>query len=240
MSADLRPVVLCIGGLDPAGEAGILADVRTIQLLGGRPLAVVTAHTFQTSRRAEGFVPVDSDVVVRQVRMLLEDEPVRAIKLGQLPSGALAEALAPLMDRPLVVDTPLATSSGSALIHASLICDAYAPLLAKATLVTPNREEVFALAGQAGGDAEAAARLLGIDVLLKGGHAEGPEAIDMLIRRDGSRDMFPAPRLPGRFRGTGCRLASAIAYHLAAGSSVTDAVACGKRWLHAQLAGSSR
>jgi len=235
----MRPVVLCIGGLDPSGCAGLLADVRAVELLGGRPLGVVTAHTFQTSRRAEGFEPVPVDVVMRQVRLLLDDEPVGAVKVGQLPDAALAAALAAELEKrpalPVVLDTPLATSSGSPLMRADSVRAAYAPLLQRAAVVTPNREEVRVLIDRSTDDAVATVRSLGASVLLKGGHAEGEEAEDLLILSSGPAQAFATPRLPGHFRGTGCRLASAIAFHLAAGFELAESVALAKHWLHEEL-----
>ncbi len=228
--------VLCIGGLDPSGRAGLMADARAVTAMGCRPLLVPTAMTFQSSSRAVGFEPVPPHIVLKQVSMLLEDEPVGAIKLGQLASVAVAKLVASLVRGPLVVDTPLATSSGVALFPLSSAASSYAPLLARATVVTPNAEEVLQLIEGASEPVEAARLLRAPAVLLKGGHRQ-PEAeqiTDLLVAGHRERS-FLSPRLTGTFRGTGCRLAAAIAARLAQGDELEPAIEAARAWLHSEL-----
>ncbi|MFM2153373.1 MAG: hypothetical protein RL199_1808 [Pseudomonadota bacterium] len=238
----MKPVVLCIGGLDPAGRAGLLADVRAVEAMGGRALAVATALTHQTSSRAAGFAPVSPQVVARQVSMLLEDEPVGTVKVGQLASRATARAIAPLLSGVAVVlDTPFATSSGIELIPSCERAEAYGLLLPIATLVTPNLPEWSLLKTPGERDAEAMRRLGLRQLLLKGGHRPVTEAAaDVLLvtRADGVLDerTYTAPRVPGRFRGTGCGLASAIATGLARGEEIGGAIEAAKQWLTSSLA----
>lgn len=227
--------VLCIGGLDPAGRAGILADARAVTAMGARPLCVATALTLQTSKRAAGYEPVAAGLVERQVEMLLADEDVGAIKLGQLATPEIAAVLSRIMRAPLVVDTPLATSSGVPLFESSNVREAYTPLWSQATLVTPNREEVFVLAGGGCTDALEAARSLAVPVLLKGGHASGSTVEDLLLRPGAEAISFRSDRLAGHFRGTGCRLASAIAARLALGDALEPAIETARSWLVAEL-----
>jgi hydroxymethylpyrimidine/phosphomethylpyrimidine kinase len=241
----MRPVVLCVGGLDPAGRAGLLADVRAVEAMGGRALAVATALTHQTSSRAAGFVPVAAEVVARQVSMLLEDEPVGAVKVGQLASLSTARVLAPLLrGATVVLDTPFATSSGVDLIPASDREEAYGLLFPLAALVTPNLPEWSRLRRPDEADREAMRRLGVRQLLLKGGHADANRAEDLWLGTTTGGDTvertFSAPRLPGRFRGTGCALASAIAAELARGAAMEAAIEGAKGWLTSMLAASNR
>jgi len=73
-------------------------------------------------------------------------------------------------------------------------------------------------------------------VLLKGGHAAGAEAVDLLLTADDAPQWFSSPRLDAACRGTGCALASAIAAGLAGGSSVEDACRNGKQYVLSMLA----
>lgn len=238
--------VLCIGGLDPAGRAGLLADARAVEAQGVRAICVASALTFQSSRRVDGFVPVDPDVLARQLATVLRDEPVRAVKIGQLGApenvAVVLEALQLLSANPpaLVVDTPLISSSGAALFPLENARADYAPLFAAATLVTPNAPEAALLSGADGiagrRELEAAALSLGAPaVLLKGGHVDGPVVTDVLLLADGARQSWSSNRLPGSFRGTGCRLASAIAGRLASGETLEAAVGEGRAWLQGWL-----
>lgn len=224
-------VVLCIGGLDPAGRAGLLADARAVEAMGARAVCVASALTFQSSKSARGYVAVEADVLRRQLEPLLADEPIGAVKLGQLASLDNARVIARwLPPRPLVVDTPLVTSSGVELLPARQVSEAYAPLLARATLVTPNAVEILSLVG---GDEpqEAARRLETAAVLLKGGHLPGDQVADRLYERGDLSRTWASARVPGVFRGTGCRLASAVAARLAVGDGLQSAIDAARGWL---------
>ncbi len=227
-----RPVVLAIGGLDPSGGAGLLADAEAITAAAGRALIVATALTFQSTTRALGFAAVPIEQLRRQLEPLLQDEPVAAVKLGMLATAQHARLLAELHDGPLgrvpwVIDPVLAASAGLPLIDD---LRAYDDLLRCATLLTPNAPEAARLAGltEAGTPESslAAGRALrsrgARAVLLKGGHLDGAPT-DRLLDGDGLRD-FPGTRLPGTRRGTGCRLAAAIATGLARGLALPIAI----------------
>lgn len=232
-------VVLCIGGLDPAGRAGLLADARAVEALGARAICVATALTHQSSIRVEGLTPVPPEVLAAQLAPLLRDEPIRAIKVGMLGTPANAAIIAALLPGlPMVLDTPLVSSSGAWLLESDDVPGTYAPLLARATLVTPNAPEALLLAGLPPGDergvVEEAARRLGRAVLLKGGHLPGARVIDVLLAAEERRE-FSAPRIEGRFRGTGCRLASAIAARLAEGDPLEAAIEAARHWLLSRI-----
>lgn len=229
-------VVLCIGGLDPAGRAGILADAKAVEAQSARAVCVATALTFQSSKKASGYVPVDAEVLRRQISLLVDDEPIAAVKLGQLASLETARLLASILPPvPLVVDTPLVTSSGVALFPEANVLEGYLPLLERATLVTPNAVEVFALS-EAGENARAAAASVPTNaLLLKGGHLEEDAVVDRLYRGGQLVASWQSPRVAGRFRGTGCRLASAIAAGLALGHELEPAVARARDWLVGRL-----
>lgn len=228
--------VLCIGGLDPSGRAGLLADARAVEGVGGRALCVATALTFQSSTHARGFVAVEPDVLRRQLDVLLEDEPINAIKLGQLASlenaRVLAERLPPC---PLVVDTPLVTSSGVLLLPQSDVFEAYEPLFRRATLVTPNAVEALALSRNLSDPIEAVRSIPTTAVLLKGGHLGGEKVVDRLFVERTEVASWESERLPGRYRGTGCRLASAIAAELGKGEGLRTAISSARTWLVERL-----
>ena len=233
--------VLVAAGLDPSGGAGLAADIEALLAVGARALPVATALTVQGPAGALGYEPVRSSYVVAQVEGLLGGRGARpaAVKTGMLGSGANAAALADVLSRgplarlPLVVDPVLASSSGLSLLRTGRRPPgaALAPLLARATVVTPNWPELVVLAGAAltsDEDAIEAARMLPCRaVLVKGGHRTGTP-VDLLVSR-GEVLRFPGRRRPGTARGTGCRLASALAGLLAQGASLPDAIRGAKR-----------
>jgi hydroxymethylpyrimidine/phosphomethylpyrimidine kinase len=234
------PRVLVVAGLDPTGGAGLVADLEALRATGARGWAVATALTAQGPAGVRGFEPVSEAMLLAQIEALLEGrERPRAVKTGMLGTPALARTLAaalsepPLRRAPLVVDPVLLASSGAALLALSGKADAAAlfPLLACARLVTPNLPELGALAGEDvstdEGAIRAARRLPARAVLAKGGHRAGAP-VDLLVEgRHVTR--FPGRRRAGTARGTGCRLASAIAGLLARGEPLEGAIRGAKR-----------
>jgi hydroxymethylpyrimidine/phosphomethylpyrimidine kinase len=179
-------------------------------------------------------------MVLAQLDALLAGrERPRALKTGMLGAAGIVRALAgrfsarDLARAPLVLDPVLTASSGAPLFDGEgrPPGEALAPLLSRARLVTPNLPELAALTGLdvATDDAAiAAARTLQCRaVLVKGGHRSGAP-VDLLV--EGSRvTSFTGRRRAGTARGTGCRLASAIAGLLARGATLEEAVRGAKR-----------
>jgi hydroxymethylpyrimidine/phosphomethylpyrimidine kinase len=240
--------VLVAAGLDPSGGAGLLADLEALRAAGAGGWAVATALTAQGRGGARAMEPVRSGLVLRQIDALLDGgrERPRALKTGMLGSPENAVALAarfraaPLASIPLVVDPVLRSSSGLALLRDPRRRSPAAvlePLLERAALATPNWPELEALAGRpldSEEEAVAAARALPARaVLVKGGHREG-EAVDVLVRAR-SVVRFRGRRRRGTARGTGCRLASAIAGLLAQGADLEDAIRWAKRYVERYL-----
>jgi hydroxymethylpyrimidine/phosphomethylpyrimidine kinase len=230
-----RPRVLVVAGLDPSGGAGLVADLEALAAAGARGWAVAAALTAQGPRGARGFEPVSEAMLLAQLEALLDGpERPRAVKTGMIGSGALARALAnrlaapPLRRIPLVVDPVLAASSGASLFDEGGVSpgEALLPLLVRARLATPNLPELALLTGDDVSTDEAAVRaarrLPSRAVLVKGGHREGAP-VDLLV--EGRRvTRLAGRRRLGSARGTGCRLASAIAAGLAAGAPLEAAV----------------
>jgi hydroxymethylpyrimidine/phosphomethylpyrimidine kinase len=228
------PRVLVVAGLDPSGGAGLVADLEALAAAGARGWAVAAALTAQGRRGARRFEPVAVPMLLAQIDALVDGDRPQAVKTGMLGSAAVVRALAerlaaaPLGRVPLVVDPVLAASSGASLLDTGGASpgDAYAPLLARARLVTPNLPELALLTGDdvSTDDAavRAARRLPARAVLVKGGHREGAP-LDLLVER-GRVTRFAGRRRTGTARGTGCRLASAVAAGLAAGAPLEDAV----------------
>ncbi len=234
------PRVLVVAGLDPSGGAGLLADVEALAAVGARGWAVATALTAQGQGGALGYEPASAAILRAQLDALLDGpERPRAVKAGMLATAALVRELAsrmgskPLGRVPLVLDPVLFASSGAPLFdpEGARQGEALLPLLARARLATPNLPELALLTGEdvsTDGAAARAARLLPARaVLVKGGHREGAP-VDLLI--EGARvTRFAGRRRHGAARGTGCRLASAIAGLLARGEGLEDAVRGAKR-----------
>ena len=218
------PRVLIIAGSDSGGGAGIQADIKTVTMLGGHAMTAITAITAQNTLGVQAVHAVPADMVVAQMKSVIDDLGIDAVKIGMIGSADIVHAVADVLetlDVPIVFDPVMIATSGSVLADANTIA-AFARLMACATVVTPNLPELAALGGL---DAVRASRAA---VLAKGGHADGASVTDRLILADGTEQSWSAPRIDTRHsHGTGCTLASAIATGLAAGLPLAAAVARG-------------
>jgi hydroxymethylpyrimidine/phosphomethylpyrimidine kinase len=232
---------LTVAGSDSGGGAGIQADLKTFEAHGVYGASVVTALTAQNTVGVWATMPVSPDFVRMQLRAVLEDFDFGAAKTGMLADagivGAVAEELAQARI-PLVVDPVMISTSGHALLAPSAVDVLRERLLPLAAVVTPNLPELFALAGMddpvVAGE-RLSRRYPGVYFLVKGGHADGDRAEDVLWR-DGRARTFSGPRVQTTHdHGTGCTLSAAIAARLASGEEVVAAVEKAKRFVYAAL-----
>ena len=242
-----RGAVLVIAGSDSSGGAGIVRDLRVLADLGAQALCAVTAVTAQTHAEVVGVHHVPPDIVRAQIRAALDTTSLGAIKIGMLGTAATVRAVADALPRngsiPIVLDPVLLSSSGGVLLDEAGRAEMLARLLPLAAVLTPNIPEAASLCGASPAASPEAlvaqARTLlsrgARAVLLKGGHGEGPQALDLLLSSEGAPIWLSSPRIEGRCRGTGCALASAIAASLARGASVEAACRAAKQYVLSML-----
>jgi hydroxymethylpyrimidine/phosphomethylpyrimidine kinase len=216
------PNVLSIAGTDPTGGAGIHADLKTFSVLGAYGMAAVTALVAQNTRGVRDVQLVEPDFIVAQIDSVFDDVRVDAVKIGMVATAETAETVAESLVRHnapyIVLDPVMVAKSGDRLLAAQAVRALRDKLIPLAEIITPNLPEAADLLGISSigaGDMEDAVRglhALGSKwVLLKGGHLDGPDSIDLLF--DGREVIrLSAPRVATRnTHGTGCTLSSAIA-----------------------------
>lgn len=231
------PVVLVIAGNDPSGGAGLQADIQTVTALGAHPAPVVTCLTVQDTRNASRVVPVDAELVEAQARAVLEDLAVAAIKIGLLGTAEIGRAVSRLLeeagDVPVVLDPVLVAAGGATLAEDALVDVLLDDCLPLVTVLTPNAQEIRRLAPDGADHTARAGALIDLGceyVLVKGGDEQDDDVHNLLFDADGEVEHFTWMRLPHRYHGSGCTLASAIAALLAHGNNPRAAVAGAQRF----------
>ena len=231
-----RACILTVAGSDPSGGAGIQADIKTITVLGGFAMTVITALTFQNTCSVEGFYAVPPGYVAWQFDVVAKDLPIDALKTGMLPTGATVEVVAEKIRNykieKVVVDPVRMAKRGEALMDEEAFASLKKNLLPLAFVVTPNVPEAENLTGLVISNLEDMKRAAFIihqmgakNVVVKGGHLEHPleTALDLLYDGRGFHELV-APRIKTKnTHGTGCTYASALAYALAVGKGVYEA-----------------
>jgi hydroxymethylpyrimidine/phosphomethylpyrimidine kinase len=235
------PVALTIAGSDPSGGAGLQADLKTFHRFEVYGEAVVTLLTVQNTRGVTQVETVAPELVVAQIRAVLDDIRPAAAKTGALGSAAIVEAVAKEADGfgfPLVIDPVMISKHGATLLDERSVQSLVHFLIPRAFLLTPNLEEASVLAGFPvnGRDSmmKAAAKLrtLGAsNVLVKGGHLPG-DALDLLYTAEGECYDFVSPRVDTlHTHGSGCTYSAAITAELAKGTPLIEAVDRAKKFI---------
>ncbi|PXY31025.1 bifunctional hydroxymethylpyrimidine kinase/phosphomethylpyrimidine kinase [Prauserella muralis] len=244
---------LTIAGSDSGGGAGIQADLRTFFACGVHGMSAVTAVTVQNSLGVQGFSEIPADIVTAQIKAVAGDMGVDAAKTGMLATAEIIQAVAKTLDEvhigrdaqvPFVVDPVAASMHGDPLLREEALDAIITELFPRATLVTPNLDEVRLLTGIHVTDERsqraAATALLDFGprwALVKGGHLyDSPRCLDLLT--DGTQYIeLDGPRYDTEHtHGGGDTFASAITASLAKGLGVPDAVEQGKRFIERSVA----
>ena len=237
--------LLVIAGLDPSAGAGLLADARVAAEHGVRAVGVCSALTVQDTHGVHTTSLVPTSVVEDQLRRLMDDVAVEAVKIGMLGDERIAQVVLRVLEPyalPIVWDPVMRPTRGKAALFAGDLAAVAAELLLRCAVVTPNLAEVESMTGIRVSDLEtmrqaaAALRDAGTPaVLVKGGHLKGKRAMDLLL--DGPNEvLLDGERYDlGPVHGTGCVLSSALACGLASGQSLQVAAGMAKRYLDAKL-----
>ena len=236
------PRALTIAGSDSGGGAGIQADLKTMAAFQVYGMSVLTAITAQNTLGVQAAFELPLDLIAAQFDSVMSDLGCDAAKTGMLSSPQVVELVCAKVREHgisrLVVDPVMIAKGGHPILAAEAVATVRRALLPLALVATPNLHEAERLAGVSirtvADCREAALRILDMGpkwVVVKGGHVEGPDAID--VATDGSQFIeLVAPRIDtAHTHGTGCTFSAAIASCLAAGLDVPAALDRAKRFV---------
>lgn len=241
------PTALTIAGSDSSGGAGIQADLKTFSALGVYGMSAITSITAQNTQGVRGIQAISPEILQSQLEAVFEDSMIDAVKTGMLHNREAVEVIVDTLDRfsprHLVVDPVMISTSGSKLIEDNAIEAVINLLFTRSSVITPNIDEAEFLTGysiRSVKEMERGARKL-IDmgcnaVLMKGGHLEGTEMIDMLFISGEKPFRFCSGKIQtNNTHGTGCTFSSAIASFLALGFKLPEAVKLAKEYISKAL-----
>jgi hydroxymethylpyrimidine/phosphomethylpyrimidine kinase len=250
---------LTIAGSDSGGGAGIQADLKAFARCGVHGTSAITAITAQNTVGVTAIHPLPPELVLAQVRAVLADIGVDAVKVGMLATPEIIDAVAEALDElpvgtPVVVDPVMLAESGARLLALEAQRALVREIVPRASVLTPNIPEARVLvgadragAGEDAGEDEAAELIAAVlalgprAVVLTGGHRA--RAVDLFLDSEGSEGVLEieGERHPdGAAHGSGCTHSSALAAQLALGLApleaarlaralAGEAIACGLR-----------
>jgi hydroxymethylpyrimidine/phosphomethylpyrimidine kinase len=246
------PIALTIAGSDSGGGAGIQADLKTFSALGVYGASVISALTAQNTLGVAAIHDVPPEFIAAQMDAVYSDLAVAATKIGMLSQAGVIEAVAAGLDRHgaknVVLDPVMVAASGDRLLAPDAVDALKRMLLPRAVVVTPNLQEAAALLDAPVARSELEMRehaekirALGANsVLIKGGHAEGAEAVDLFIDESSVRRLVARRIKTMNTHGTGCTLSSAIAAFLAKSVPLFEAIALAKNYVTEAIAAADR
>ena len=245
--ADRHPIALTIAGSDSGGGAGIQADLKTFHAFGVFGTSAITAITVQNTLGVSGVHAVPLDTVVAQIAAVAVDLPPAACKTGMLATRELVVAVASAIREHrlpnYVLDPVMVATSGDRLLDEDAQAAVVEELVPLSTLVTPNLDEAAILVGVPVRDVSAMHRAAeslvsagAAAALVKGGHLDSHELVDVLHDGRSIRE-FRWPRIDTRStHGTGCTLSAAITALLARGMPLGAAVEQALDFVHRAIA----
>jgi hydroxymethylpyrimidine/phosphomethylpyrimidine kinase len=250
------PLILSFGVSDPVGAIGIQADLAAFSALGCHGLSVLTGLLVSDTARVEDSDEIDADWVVDQARMLLEDMPVQAFKVGALTSieqaSAIAEIVSDYPDVPLILDPFLSSLPDSGLSDDDMLMAIRQILVPQASVLLLSQVELARMAEtwrDGGGDMLGAdvAELTGLGcamvlVTCTGARGKGDQATisNTLFDESGALETYNWQHLAGPFAGAGSTMSAALAALLAQGLAPAEAVRAAQEYTHGALAHAQR
>ena len=212
--------VLLVGGYDPTGGAGIVADVKTAEVIGCNPLTVITSLIPQNNRRVYSKIDLPGDVIEEQLQAIFEDFQVSTVKTGVLTGDAIEVLLDYQKEYnfKIICDPVLRSTTGYNFVDGETL-EKYFELFKRSLLILPNSQEY--------------------NILKESKHFKDLEKGDTYILITGIEDKllykgevikrFKGRRIDREVHGTGCVFASAVASFIAKGYNIIEAIEEGKR-----------
>jgi hydroxymethylpyrimidine/phosphomethylpyrimidine kinase len=221
-----RPIVLTIAGFDPSGGAGVLADIKTFEQHKVYGFAINTANTIQTENEFHRIQWTPIDFVVESIITLLNNHPVKVVKIGIVPSLSYLNEIIIFLKKHSptiqIIWDPILRSSTEfdflTLSNQPILID----ILKQIDLITPNFNEMQKLFPDF--DTLSNTPHSGIGgLLLKGGHNPTEIGVDYLFTKEEVFRFMPKETLLFEKHGSGCVLSSAITANLALGQNLKTA-----------------
>ncbi len=224
------PAILCFGGLDPSGGAGLQADIEAVAACGGHALPIATCLTVQNTAQASKLLPTDAQLIALQAESILQDIAIDGCKIGVIPNSEITAVISDIVRQlpniPVVLDPVFRASRGSTFCDQTTINTIKEKLLPFTKIATPNVAELEALTSDNESLLTRATELCmqGPDyVLLTDADNPAPKVCNQLFSAQGLIKEYYWPKLPHAYHGSGCTLSSALACFLSLKTEVSMA-----------------
>ncbi len=253
MQNQTSPLILTFGPTDPVGAVGIQADLASFAAMGCHGLSVITALFIGDTARIEDMQVIDPDWVSDQARVVLEDMPVAAFKVGAVGSienvSAIAEIVSDYPDIPLIFDPFLSSLPDQGPDAEDMLMATRELLIPQTTVLIISTVELVRMAETWREPSEEdlmavdAMRLIEMGceyVFVTGTPSDLTDVANTLFDEGGVIRHDNWQRISGSYSGAGGTLAATIAALLANGLDIPEAVFEAQEFTIASIANAQR
>ncbi len=243
--------VLSIGCTDPIGCSGVDGDLKTFTALGAFGMTVVTSVAVQNTAGFRSITPLDANTVAEQINAVFDDAEVDAVKVGLVPSAAIAHCVAERLSyhhaKNILLDPSFVSRHRQLVVSSEAVDAVRSTLVPMADVMTLNLVEAGLLLRRGAPaslkemrvSARALQELGPNWVLVNGGALLPKRSADVLYGASSTTE-FKTPWIESRnVHGAGSTLSAAVTVLLPTGE-FHDAVHGAKDFLGRVLAGSHR
>ncbi len=236
---------LTIAGSDSSGGAGIQADMKTMSALGIYSCTVITAITAQNTSNVDYILPLNADIIKKQIMSILSDIPIHAIKIGMVYNNEIITVISDILRNlkiPIVLDPIVSAGTGAQLLQGEFLSDFKTKLIPVCDVVTPNISEAEKLSGiKIKNENDIKKTALKIqkqgarNVVIKGGHFRNEEMIilDTILDEFGKFIVIKNPRMKiVETHGSGCNFSAAVTAFVALKFPVVKACIMANKYVH--------
>jgi hydroxymethylpyrimidine/phosphomethylpyrimidine kinase len=236
---------LTIAGSDSSGGAGIQADMKTMSALGIYSCTVITAITAQNTSNVDYILPLNADIIKKQIMSILSDIPIHAIKIGMVYNNEIITVISDILRNlkiPLVLDPIVSAGTGAQLLQREFLSDFKTKLIPICDVVTPNISEAEKLSGiKIKNESDIKKSALKIqkqgarNVVIKGGHFRNEEMIiiDTILDEFGKFIVIKNPRMKiVETHGSGCNFSAAVTAFVALKFPIVKACIMANKYVH--------
>jgi hydroxymethylpyrimidine kinase / phosphomethylpyrimidine kinase / thiamine-phosphate diphosphorylase len=236
---------LTIAGSDSSGGAGIQADMKTMSALGIYSCTVITAITAQNTSNVDYILPLNADIIKKQIMSILSDIPIHAIKIGMVYNNEIITVISDILRNlkiPIVLDPIVSAGTGAQLLQREFLSDFKNKLIPICDVVTPNISEAEKLSGiKIKNENDIKKTALKIqkqgarNVVIKGGHFRNEEMIilDTILDQFGKFIVIKNPRMKiVETHGSGCNFSAAVTAFVALKFPIVNACIMANKYVH--------
>lgn len=236
---------LSIAGSDSSGGAGIQADIKTMSALGIYSCTVITAITAQSTSNVDYILPLDTQIIKKQIKSVLSDIPINAIKIGMVYNNEIITAVSDVLNQskiPIVLDPIVSAGTGAQLLKKEFVKDFKTKLVPICDVITPNIHEAETLSGikiktekDIRNTASKIQELGAKNVIVKGGHFrnDNETIVDIILDEQGKFTVFKNPRMKiVETHGSGCNFSAAVTSFLAMKYPVVNSCFLANKYVH--------